>query len=382
MNKSQAEESIKKLHAVSAEATPTSVVNLFEIDISDIALDELLYKNKNIVPTNSETVFRFHNNIKISQNSIWFAGQEYIAAPIRVEGYETSSKGTLPQPKMSISANEQGIHNFHLLKQYIRALDSIIGAKVTRIRTFSRYLDKKNFYDNNDDLLHPDVIVPEGFDPDENAHFPPEIYFVERKSTETKLFIEFELSSALEIENIKLPARLVTQNSCMFAYRGEGCCYEYAGNLSEDIHGEATLPTVAPPLANEKDERIEEAIDEYSPTDYHGNVPPLWKGSADNGSGYAKGKAVRIKVKGVNYYFVAKDTVPVDAPPPNDRYWMSDQCSKKITGCRLRWGTYAASPDGDYVEGSPPVTAGGDPKNKTLPFGAFPGVTTAADSLR
>ena len=34
-----------------------------------------------------------------------------------------------------------------------------------------------------------------------------------------------------------------------------------------------------------------------------------------------------------------KDPVPLDTPPPNTAYWIADQCSKSLNGCRLRWGT-------------------------------------------
>ena len=71
----------------------------------------------------------------------------------------------------------------------------------------------------------------------------------------------------------------------------------------------------------------------------------------------------------------------MDVPPPNEKYWMPDQCSKKITGCKWRWGTYdAVSGDEGYEAGSPPVTNGGDPKKGHLPFGGFPGVSSARDS--
>ena len=165
---------------------------------------------------------------------------------------------------------------------------------------------------------------------------------------------------------------------CPWTYRGAGCCYEYRANKSSSIHGDATLPTCAPPLANEKDELIQTTVAGYDPSDYTGTVPALWQ----PGQGYAKAVPVRISVKGVNYYFVAKSAVPMDVPPPNDKYWIADQCSKKIVGCKWRWGTYSAGTGtSPYDAGSPPVLNGGNPKKGHLPFGGFPGVTSAADSL-
>ena len=380
MNKEQAQTSIKNLHSTASALESSAIINLFEIDVSEIAMQELLYKNKHLVPINSDKIFRFHNNPKLIDSSIWYNNVEYVGAPIKIDGFETTSKGTLPEPKMSITARDESIHNFHLLKQYIRALDSLIGAKVTRTRTFAKYLDSKNFYSSGTTPLNPDIIIPKDLSPDPNAHFPQEVYYIERKANENKLFIEFELTSALALQEVKLPGRVVTSDACAWTYRGEGCCYEYNSLKSASVHGDASLPNFAPPLANEKNELIEESIPEYDPADWRGNVPPLWKGSSESGGSYSKGTVVRILVKGVNYYFVAKTTVPVDAPPPNDKFWMADQCSKKVTGCKWRWGTYSAT--NDHGAGSPPVTSGGgNPKNGHLPFGGFPGVTSAADSL-
>ena len=44
----------------------------------------------------------------------------------------------------------------------------------------------------------------------------------------------------------------------------------------------------------------------------------------------------------IKYYFVCKEpngtpTVPL-VTPPNKTYWVADECSKSLTGCRKRWG--------------------------------------------
>ena len=45
MDKDQAKKSIKKITGDSASLNPTSLVTLFEIDISEIAINESLLKN-------------------------------------------------------------------------------------------------------------------------------------------------------------------------------------------------------------------------------------------------------------------------------------------------------------------------------------------------
>ena len=58
--------------------------------------------------------------------------------------------------------------------------------------------------------------------------------------------------------------------------------------------------------------------------------------------GYKIGDYVYILKDKIKYYFVCKEpngtpTVPL-VTPPNKTYWVADECSKSLTGCRKRWG--------------------------------------------
>ena len=64
MDKNQAKKSIKKITGDSASLNPTSLVTLFEIDVSEIAINESLLKNLKFGNT-IDKVFRFHNNVKV-----------------------------------------------------------------------------------------------------------------------------------------------------------------------------------------------------------------------------------------------------------------------------------------------------------------------------
>ena len=74
----------------------------------------------------------------------------------------------------------------------------------------------------------------------------------------------------------------------------------------------------------------------------------------------------------IKYYYVAKENLSLDInkknPPPNTTYWMADQCSKSLNGCRLRWGSEAKVSANDCPIGY----------NKGLPFGGFPAARKAA----
>ncbi|SVD39832.1 uncharacterized protein METZ01_LOCUS392686, partial [marine metagenome] len=50
--------------------------------------------------TNNSNVLRFHNNIKVFNSYIIWQGKTYYPAPIQAEGFDISSRGTLPTPVM------------------------------------------------------------------------------------------------------------------------------------------------------------------------------------------------------------------------------------------------------------------------------------------
>lgn len=61
--------------------------------------------------------------------------------------------------------------------------------------------------------------------PDPTAHWPDEVWYIDRKVVENKVFIEFELVAAWDVTGVLLPRRQCTQNICSWRYRGEGCGY-------------------------------------------------------------------------------------------------------------------------------------------------------------
>lgn len=364
MDKNQAKKSIKKITGDSASLNPTSLVTLFEIDISEIAINESLLKNLKFGNT-IDKVFRFHNNVKVINSDIWFNGKKYVAAPIRAEGFEVTSKGTLPRPKLSMTVSEQGITVFSKFKDIMRDLEDLVGSKVTRKRTFLKYVDAETFSAST-------AGKPLGFSPDPFAQFPEDIYYIDRKSGENKYSLEFELATALELEEIRLPGRILSQRRCPFTYRGAGCCYEYSSRRIVQSHGssslgnESSLPGKAPAMANEKDELISDVLtpeggggSAYNPSNEDAQI---WQ----RGISYPQGKAVYITVKNVNYYYVAKlGGAPANEPPPNETYWVPDQCSKTLRGCKIRWGEGTIGQNSSNMQNH-------------LPFGGFPGVNRNA----
>ena len=339
MDKATAQSALKKLNAERMGLTPSSLVELFEIDISALGADKYL----NLL--DEEKIFRFHNNVKLLNSSIFWPsdnGFEYVPAPIRAEGFEINAKGTLPTPRLSLSTNADGSYYLALLKDKLNQLGDLAGAKVTRIRVFAKYLPRNNF---------PNDQTPAGFDPNPNAEFPRDIYYIDRKTTENKFILEYELASILDVEGVLLPNRLVIANRCSWQYRGEGCCYEYANRVSP-VHAGVTLPEEAPPVATDTGEKI---------VDILGMAVGTNRGELNRTAVYNKGDFVFIQKNNIKFYFVAK-TSNSNVAPPDTNHWIPDQCSKLVNnGCLLRWGS----------KGAVKPKSGSNTKGN-LPFGGFP----------
>ena len=194
--------------------TPSSIIELFELSLD-------------VTRHGVATTYRFHagTNAKDGGNLIW-AGNTYTAMPIEADGFEYTGTGQLPRPKIRVS-NILGTITSVLLG-LPRGLE---GAKVTRIRTFARYIDAVNFTGN---------VNPFGT-PDSTAFFPLEIFYIDRKSAETRDVVEFELASAFDLSDVRAPKRQVTANVCQWVYRGADCGYNGNNYYDENDNVVATL---------------------------------------------------------------------------------------------------------------------------------------------
>lgn len=351
-----------KVNAEFFSLEPSSIISLFEIDLTEIGFDtnsQFVINVKNFqisLPGAEEGVFnyriiRLHNNLKLGRNIIYWKGNAYLPAPLATEGFEVASRGVFPKPKVQLAFSDDMLNVFNLFRGTVDFGD-LIGAKFTRIRTFAKFLDRANFYQADGvSALSPDkLIIPEGFDPDPNCEFPRDVYYFDRKSSENRNSIQFELSSAIDLDRAKLPRRKVLSYICPWQYRGEGCLYEYQTRLNEDIHGTTTpIPNKSDstgqkaPICATEDDQIISKMSIFSGTTISNN-PTLWTLSTS----YKKGDVVYITKKNINFYFIAKSNVPINIPPPNGQYWIADQCSKSIKGCKARFGENALPFGGFY----------------------------------
>jgi lambda family phage minor tail protein L len=182
-----------------------SLVQLFEIDLNSIGIDEHYY---------------FHNGVNGLGDDVVFDGITYTRFPIEAEGFEMNGTGQQPRPTLRV-ANITG-----LIGALSRENQDLVKVKFIRRRTFPKYLDAVNFTGGVNPTADP------------NAQLPQEIWFIDRKTSENQIFVEWELASASDMTGVLLPRRQVIQNVCLWQYRSAEC--GYTGGAVADKNDQAT----------------------------------------------------------------------------------------------------------------------------------------------
>ena len=215
---------------------PGAIVELFELDLSS-----------GTAPS-TEAVLRWHSGQNENIQEVVWQGNKYSAFPIEAEGFEMSGKGAIPRPSLTV-ANISSI-----ISGVVSSYEDLVGAKVTRKKTFAKYLDNYCYTSgypvagvctlesgSDPSLSKSDCLDPnkngsagtwttytqttcEAADgpgiwyasalADDTAHFSDEIWYIDRKAVETRTHIQFELTAAHDIHGVKLPSRTVVANSC------------------------------------------------------------------------------------------------------------------------------------------------------------------------
>jgi len=244
---------------------PGDIIELFELDLSTGSADS------------SYQIFRWHSGTDEHLQEIVWQGNRYLPFPIEAEGFEYTGKGSIPRPTLTVA------NITSLLSNAINQYDDLIGAKVTRKRTFGKYLDSHchvwgyvlggtcagestaycsdasyttqqtclaagetwyGSYSKADCLdstkygsagtwtAYTDVACANNggiyylnSTADADADFSDEIWYIDRKAIETNSYIQFELTAAHDVQGVKLPGRAVLSNGCPWKYRGTECGY-------------------------------------------------------------------------------------------------------------------------------------------------------------
>ena len=219
-----------------AISNPSAIIELFQL-----RLDSALH--------GSNDIYYFHagTNEFIDSNII-FDSQVYSPVPIKADGFEYTNTGTLPRPTLTVSNLSSTISALLLVVNATTAGNDLGGAEVRRIRTLAKYLDSINFGDNQLAITQGgDFLVTQDGDnieyksqidnptADPNARFPDERWFIDRKASETRDSVTFELASKFDLAGQKIPRRQIVANICQWKYRSSEC--SYAGTDYYDVNG-------------------------------------------------------------------------------------------------------------------------------------------------
>ena len=182
---------------------PSSVIELYELELT-VGL-HIPAGN----PNNLDTVFRFHAGANLNNfGQIIFNGNSYQRVAVKVEGFEDTSTGTIPRPTLTFS-NLGGIDkdstvmtmtDFLNVVNTVTPGNDLLNAKVTRLLPLASALDNANFVGDNP------------FGTPSTDRLQDKVYYIDRKAVENRQIVQFELVSVLDMQNKKIPARIVTRD--------------------------------------------------------------------------------------------------------------------------------------------------------------------------
>ena len=179
------------------QSQTSGLITVFEIilpdsDIGGPGIDKL-YFHDGANGTANITWFSLLDETNYGSTTSGHYGQQtYSAFPVESEGWEVRGSGTgsLARPTVRF-ANINQFWSAHL-----NNYDDLVGAKVIRRRTLQKYLS-----------TNPPI------------EFNRDCYYIERKSKEDEIMVEFELTSAFDVQGIKLPRRSIIAARCPWKYK-------------------------------------------------------------------------------------------------------------------------------------------------------------------
>ncbi|HGJ5874774.1 MAG TPA: phage minor tail protein L [Arsenophonus apicola] len=195
------------IHSDVQKLEPGEKIQLVEVDGSAFGGPVLRFHAYNLRYT-PEEIEKAEDKLK--PKPIWWQGNEYGAWPYEISGLSKSSEGSQARPILKVGNIDS------LISTLCLEFDDMVQAKVTIYETFSHYLDRKNFPDDNPTA-----------DPDECFK---QVFYVDRKShEEAGGIIQFELACPFDLQGVMLPVRQI-HNLCYWCMRGwyrsgNGCAY-------------------------------------------------------------------------------------------------------------------------------------------------------------
>jgi lambda family phage minor tail protein L len=192
---------------------PGSLIQLVEIDGTSFGLDKILRFHAYNISSPGWKSFAADNLPSI----IW-QGNEYDPHPYEVKGLELSSTGSQPTP--SLSVGNVGNYVTALCLEY----QDMVKAKVKIHTTLLKYLDAANWQQGKPDANPREERV--------------QLFYVNAKTAETRIQVDFELCSPFDVQGLQLPSRQITP-LCTWCMRGlyrsgTGCDYNGTNYFTKD----------------------------------------------------------------------------------------------------------------------------------------------------
>ena len=298
---------------------PSAVLEFFRIYPDTVTKPDVF------VPVHGGSIF--------GDNVTW-QNIQYVPVPIEGEGFEINGNGQLSRPKIRIANKD------FLISSLLQNNFDFKNAKIVRKRTFLKYLDDVNFDGGN-------PFRPQDF----TAEISNETFLIGQKTTENKVYVEFELTSPLDLENFEVTNRQILAKYCYWGYRSHGCNYLNRPIEQENGYSFTDIDGVAVPI-----------VLQYSENGFQTNTQYKWNETENYNKGnvvYLENPKIFINKNPLDsnsyagplktwYVCVANGIINQD-PQSNPTYWQKDGCSKKISACKKRF------------------------VNVPLPFGGFPG---------
>ena len=182
---------------------PSSLIELFTLQL----VEGTHYATGN--PDSVPTIFRFHAGTSMNSNAniIW-QGDTYQKFPIEAQGFEFSGRGQIPRPQLimsnlggiSRSGSVLSVTDLLIIVNLTTPHNDLLGATLTRLLVLASSLDNANFSSGSNPFGTPN-----------SNELPQEIYVIDRKMSESRNLVQFELTAANDTQNKRVPARQVTR---------------------------------------------------------------------------------------------------------------------------------------------------------------------------
>ena len=161
---------------------PSAVIELFKLTFNKAV--------NGLTEDDADVVFYYHAGTNEVKTNIIFNGISYTPLPVKVTGFNKTTKGTLPRPKFEIANTDNAISALLILYNPLHA-------ELLRIKTCKKFLDKENFTNPGSHTTADPTAI---FEADDR-------WYVDRVVSENPNTVVFELTGKIDMTNLRLPKR-------------------------------------------------------------------------------------------------------------------------------------------------------------------------------